>query len=121
MSYAGRASRTPRAPNPNAPMELIASPARPKALPVPPRRRSPSYASNDDRSSVFLAGLAMGLAVGAGVVLLLAPQTGEEARHSIRRMTRRVGRRGHDAWDDLRDELRRYRRKSARRREASSL
>jgi gas vesicle protein len=63
----------------------------------------------------------MGLAVGAGAALLFAPQTGQEARYTIKRLTRRAGRRGHDAWDDLRDELRRYRRRSASRREASSL
>jgi gas vesicle protein len=91
--------------------------------PLPPRRRRPRTGPVDagDRTSGFVAGLAMGLAIGAGVALLLAPQSGSEARYSISRAARRLRRRGNDAWEDLGDELRRYRRKSRRRREASSL
>jgi YtxH-like protein len=130
MSYAGPASRTSRAPKSNSAMELIREPVRLAAPPsghsrsVRSARRSKSYTDDGRRAPVFMAGLAVGLAVGAGVALLFAPRTGSEARHAIGRMTGRLGRRGHDAWDDLGDEFRRYRRyrrRSRSRREASSL
>ena len=53
------------------------------------------------------AGVAVGLLVGAGMALLLAPLEGADARRALRRRVRRVGYRGQDAWLDLRDELRR--------------
>jgi gas vesicle protein len=61
-----------------------------------------------DRSSaaVFAAGVALGVVVGAGVALLMAPKSGYETRRALVRRGRRVSRRGIDAWDDLRDELR---------------
>lgn len=58
------------------------------------------------RVSIFGSGLALGLAVGAGVALLLAPRSGAESRQLLLRRSKRLGRQGHDAWDDLRDELR---------------
>ena len=121
MAYAGPASRSARAPKSNPAMELVDVNRRPASL--PPRRRRPraSPVDDGDRTPVFVAGLAMGLAIGAGLALLIAPQSGSEARHSIKRAARRFRRRGSDAWQDLGDELRRYRRKSRRRREASSL
>jgi gas vesicle protein len=54
---------------------------------------------------VFAAGVALGLTIGAGVALLLAPQAGTDTRRAIVRQGRRLSRRGHDAWDDLREEL----------------
>ena len=95
MSYAGPAKARP-----------------PK--PAPPRRTSgaPSSASRTDwhQIVIFGAGLAIGIAVGAGVALLTAPQAGEESRADIsryaRRTSRMVGRRSRNAWLDLRDELR---------------
>jgi len=64
----------------------------------------------------FLAGLGIGLAVGAAVALLLAPQSGAETRQSLRRRGRRVRNRAADAWDDLRTELERTKRALRRRR-----
>ena len=66
------------------------------------------------RISIFGTGLALGLAVGAGVALLLAPQSGADARDLLLRRSRRLGRRGHDAWDDLREELRMAARRSGK-------
>ena len=54
---------------------------------------------------VFAAGMLLGLAVGAGLTLLVAPRSGEETRHALARRGRRLRARGRDAWDDLRDEL----------------
>ncbi|MEO5816546.1 MAG: YtxH domain-containing protein [Gemmatimonadaceae bacterium] len=60
--------------------------------------------------AVFGAGLAVGIALGAGIALLTAPQAGAETRadlrHGARRTTRALGRRSRNAWLDLRDELR---------------
>ena len=53
------------------------------------------------------AGVAVGLLVGAGMALLLAPLEGVDTRRALRRGIRRAGYRGQDAWLDLRDELRR--------------
>lgn len=40
--------------------------------------------SSQNRGALFLAGLVMGGVVGAGLALLLAPQSGEETRLQIR-------------------------------------
>lgn len=60
--------------------------------------------------AVFGAGLALGIALGAGAAMLTAPQSGEETRADLtrgaRRATRMVGRRSLAAWEDLRDDLR---------------
>lgn len=67
-----------------------------------------SVATNESRPLVPVAtGVAVGLIVGAGVALLLAPLEGADARRVLRRRLRRAGHRGQDAWLDLRDELRR--------------
>jgi hypothetical protein len=55
--------------------------------------------------AVFGTGIALGAALGAGVALLLAPFSGEEARAAIARRGARLADRGRDAWDELRDEL----------------
>jgi gas vesicle protein len=60
--------------------------------------------------AVFGAGLALGVALGAGIALLAAPQTGAETRADLRygalRARRSIGRKSRNAWLDLRDELR---------------
>lgn len=132
MSYAGPASRGKRA----RPLDID---------PVAARLTPPSRSSHGDASgsggfstrparhvsgggspsaaswagpALFAAGIALGVALGAGGALLFAPRTGEETRHALKRQARRVGHRGHDAWEDLRDELwrARRRRKAARQR-----
>src|SRR5688500_5278215 len=67
-----------------------------------------SVATNESRPVVpVAAGVAVGLLVGAGMALLLAPREGVDARRALRRRMRRMGHRSQDAWVDLRDELRR--------------
>lgn len=60
---------------------------------------------------MFGAGLALGIAIGAGAAMLTAPQSGADTRRDIRRRAARsrqvIGRRSHDAWLDVRDEIRR--------------
>src|SRR4051794_14975354 len=53
----------------------------------------------------FLAGLGVGLAVGAIAALLLAPRSGSETRRALGRRGRKVGAKARDAWEDLRIEL----------------
>lgn len=64
-------------------------------------------ANASPRIGSVAAGVAVGLLVGAGVALLLAPREGSDTRRALRRRIRRVGHRGQDAWLDLREELRR--------------
>jgi hypothetical protein len=58
-----------------------------------------------ERVAVFGTGIALGAVFGAGVALLFAPLTGEEARAAITRRGARLAHHGRDAWDELRDEL----------------
>ena len=58
------------------------------------------------RVGLFGAGLAIGLAVGAGVALLVAPQSGAETRDQIGERARGLRDRAAGRWDDLRDEIR---------------
>jgi hypothetical protein len=67
------------------------------------------------RSGTFLTGLGIGLAVGAALALLLAPQSGAETRRALRRRGRRVRNTAGDAWEDLRIELARAKRALLRR------
>ena len=72
-----------------------------------PADRPARLSSSDHRqTAIFAAGVVLGLAVGAGVALLFAPESGVEVRRSLARRGRRVRIRSRDAWDDLRDELR---------------
>jgi gas vesicle protein len=63
----------------------------------------------------FAAGLMLGAVLGAGVALLMAPHTGDEARRLLGRRARRIGVRVADRVDDLRDDIRRGARKGERR------
>jgi len=84
----------------------------------PDHRPGPVPASDWQATARLAAGVVLGIAVGAGATLLLAPQSGSETRHELarrgRRLRRRIGRRGHDAWADLGYELRRAARKATR-------
>lgn len=107
MSYAGPAPRDKRAIQQQSTVSnrlrnLDVS----TSAPSPATPRWPSRTHRRDRATAFVAGIAVGLAVGAGVALLFAPQSGEDTRHDIADRGRRIARRGHDAWDDMRDELR---------------
>ena len=105
MSYAGPVSRAKRA---SVATPKSAAQTRNRApIGAPPARRSASYSDDHRPTLVFAAGILVGMAVGAGVALMLAPQSGADARRALRRKSRRAVHRGQDAWDELRDELRR--------------
>lgn len=109
MSYAGPALRSRgAAQNPARPVPS-AVPPRPEALSPTPDESADPHETDWQQVIVFGAGLALGLALGAGAALLTAPQTGEETRAAlkgrVRRIKRTAGRRGRDAWSDLGEEL----------------
>jgi gas vesicle protein len=65
-------------------------------------------------AGTFLAGLAIGALVGAGVALLFAPQSGQETRQRVARRARRLVRDARDRYDDVKDKARRARRERGR-------
>ena len=67
-----------------------------------------------DSLGVFGAGLAVGLAVGAGLALLLAPQSGEETREILGDRSRWLGDRVTGGFDDIRGGVERATRRSRR-------
>jgi gas vesicle protein len=56
--------------------------------------------------SSFLAGMICGLAVGAGVALVLAPESGQRTRKRLKRVAGELKETASDRWDDLADEVR---------------
>lgn len=62
----------------------------------------------------FLAGLAIGALVGAGVALLFAPKSGVETRLAVSRRAKILAREARDRYDDLREKVRRARREGTR-------
>lgn len=118
MAYAGPANRET-----SLPIITSSGAARgaeslaPLSLPRQPRQPlTPMRLERHRGAAKFAAGLAIGVAIGAGVTLLFAPQSGEDTRHSIARHGRHWRRRGHDAWDDLAFEFKRAKRRWHRRR-----
>ena len=121
MSYAGKDSRSRRATSSAAIDSPIPARARGRSvsrierqLPITSRGVKPAYieATRDDGEldwqhiGIFAAGALLGAALGAGAALLLAPQSGAQARHNLARRGRHLSARTATAWDDLRHELR---------------
>lgn len=103
MSYAG-----PSAPKPSKASKARTAPSRPPL----------SVSDDGPPTAVFAAGLALGIAIGAGVALLIAPRSGATTRRRLARRGRRLARRGRDVWSDLREELHEA---AARRRRAKQI
>jgi YtxH-like protein len=103
MSYAGPASRGKR-PRPND-SPLSGRLRNPDLTRLPANPRWPDRATRRDPTTAFAAGIAIGIAVGAGIAVLFAPRSGEDTRRAIADRGRRLVHRGGDIWDDLRDEL----------------
>lgn len=59
----------------------------------------------EQKAGLGIGTFLLGLAIGAGAALLLAPASGQETRDRIRRQVRRAGTRMRDAVDDVGDEL----------------
>jgi hypothetical protein len=123
MSYAGPASRARRAPDGSRDASrdpassTTASTRSSSPSPHGSIRPSPSFTSGRRGPALFAAGVAIGVVVGAGVALLLAPQAGADTRQALVRRSRRLSHRGRDVWDEFGYELRRaLKRKLAARR-----
>jgi hypothetical protein len=115
MSYAGPAARSKRASTVEPIRAETGSRSGVGRRVAPP----PRFVSSRKSPAIFAAGLAIGIAVGAGAALLFAPQSGADTRRSIARRGLRIGQRGRNAWDDLAHELKsvaRRRRKAWRER-----
>ena len=107
MAYAPGGTKTP--PRPTA--------GRPQTNGRPSARPRPAEPAASRRSSVtFLAGLGIGLALGAAAGMLLAPRSGSETRRALRNRGKKMGHRARDAWEDLRIELEATRRALKRKR-----
>ena len=87
----------------------------------PTEAEGESYVEETDweRVGIFGAGLAIGALLGAGVALLLAPQSGADTREAIvtrvRTVRDRVRDRASNTWEDLGDELRHAARRGRKR------
>ena len=83
-----------------------------------PNSRTPAVSQSTGRRPgvTFLAGLGLGIAIGAAAGLLLAPRSGAETRKALRTRGRKVKNRARDAWEDLRLEMEATRRALKRRR-----
>lgn len=64
--------------------------------------------SNEDDYSAgsFISGLFLGVAVGAGLALLMAPQSGRRTRRALVRSMEDVADTASERWDDVTDEVR---------------
>jgi gas vesicle protein len=101
MSYAGPAARTKRASS----IEPIRVESGSRSGVGRRGAYAPRGMSSKKSTAYLVAGIAIGVAVGAGVAILFAPHSGADTRRLIARRGRRLGQRGRDAWDDLADEL----------------
>jgi gas vesicle protein len=61
---------------------------------------------DDARLFNFLSGLICGAAIGAGVALLMAPDSGRKTRKRIHRAAEDLRDTASDRWDDISDEVR---------------
>ena len=61
------------------------------------------------RARTFAAGLILGALVGAGLALLLAPQSGADTRRGLSRRARRLAEDARDRYDEARLRVRRAR------------
>ena len=60
----------------------------------------------DARTFNFVTGLICGAAIGAGVALLMAPESGKRTRKRIGRAAEDLKENAGDRWEDIADEVR---------------
>lgn len=61
---------------------------------------------DDARAFNFAAGLLLGAAIGAGVALLMAPDSGRKTRRRIRRVAGDFADTAQDRWEEVSDDVR---------------
>ena len=64
------------------------------------------YYDNDNAGLPFLTGIIAGVAIGAGLAILVAPQSGRRTRRRLARRVEDVADEAVGRWGDARDELR---------------
>jgi gas vesicle protein len=64
------------------------------------------YYDEESTAVSFFSGLIVGVAIGAGLALLLAPQSGKRTRRQLLRSVEGVADDATDRFEDLTDELR---------------
>jgi gas vesicle protein len=64
------------------------------------------YYEDEGGVGSFFAGLLLGAAIGAGVALMLAPQSGKRTRKRLRRVVGDARETAGDRWEDLASEMR---------------
>lgn len=60
---------------------------------------------DDARTFNFLTGLVCGAAIGAGIALVLAPDSGKKTRKRLHRAAGDLRETASDRWDELADEM----------------
>jgi gas vesicle protein len=63
------------------------------------------YYDEDSGAVSFLAGMLLGVVIGASMALLTAPQSGRKTRKRLVRAVSQVRDTATDHWDDLTDEV----------------
>jgi gas vesicle protein len=64
------------------------------------------YYDDESQTFAFLAGLALGVILGAGVALLTAPHSGKRTRRQLRRAINRGSRPVTDRLEEMTDDFR---------------
>ena len=70
-----------------------------------------SHEYEGGRARPFAVGLILGALIGAGVALLVAPQSGEETRRLLRRRAKKLAAGAQDRYEDVKDRIRQARRR----------
>lgn len=68
--------------------------------------RPSMYYESENGGLPFLLGIVLGVALGAGLALIVAPQSGRRTRRHLARRVEDVTDEAVGRWDDARDELR---------------
>lgn len=63
------------------------------------------YDSNERQVGTLIAGLALGVVIGAGLALLTAPESGRKTRRRLRRTTGRLKGDAGDRWEEFADDV----------------
>jgi gas vesicle protein len=64
------------------------------------------YYDEESTAVSFLSGLIVGAAIGAGLALLLAPQSGKRTRRQLMRSVEGWGEQATDRWEDVASDVR---------------
>ena len=72
------------------------------------------------KAGTFVAGLILGGLVGAGLALLLAPQSGADTRRSLARRARRLADDARDRYEEARHRIHRARQQRQKRKDEAS-